>query len=239
MIARDPMLPWQIGQWRASSLEKLGLGNFSLTVVFVVASDVFTCFLFVSLYREFKVWKFDAGGIGGSEPFFALFPWHVWQVDGVFVSDVEHEACHMQAASHVGFFSAEDHLEDPAVQAYFATWPREVMTCCHHCCEAAEASLDLSITDVWTFFKLLDSDMEAEISPDSWLHFHSFCIIGVRVRVMLKCSTYRLTKELHDNTSIVSSIELVGGSSDRLLIRKRSVSSQLRHVLAPFRQRTI
>lgn len=43
----------------------------------------------------------------------------------------------------------EDHLEDPAVQAYFA-------------------SLDLSITDVWTFFKLLDSDMEAEISPDSF-----------------------------------------------------------------------
>ena len=36
--------------------------------------------------------------------------------------------------------------------------------------ESAEASLELSITDVWSFFKLLDSDMEAEISPDSWLH---------------------------------------------------------------------
>lgn len=43
----------------------------------------------------------------------------------------------------------EDHLEDPAVQAYFA-------------------SLELSITDVWSFFKLLESDEEQEISPDAF-----------------------------------------------------------------------
>eukprot|EP00913_Durusdinium_trenchii_P017894 g16813.t1 len=41
----------------------------------------------------------------------------------------------------------EEHLGDPAVQAYFA-------------------SMELSITDVWSFFKLLDSDLEAEISPE-------------------------------------------------------------------------
>ena len=31
---------------------------------------------------------------------------------------------------------------------------------------SAEASMELSITDVWSFFKLLDSDLEAEISPE-------------------------------------------------------------------------
>ncbi|CAK9001861.1 unnamed protein product [Durusdinium trenchii] len=43
----------------------------------------------------------------------------------------------------------EEHLGDPAVQAYFA-------------------SMELSITDVWSFFKLLDSDLEAEISPETF-----------------------------------------------------------------------
>lgn len=43
----------------------------------------------------------------------------------------------------------EDHLGDPAVQAYFA-------------------SLELSITDVWSFFKLLETDEESEISPDAF-----------------------------------------------------------------------
>lgn len=84
MTAREPMLPaWQIGQWRASSLEKLGLGHFPKVQLCCYASMCsrgfnyldgsfcgrewckHICCLFVSLYL-FKVWKFDAGWVGGS-----------------------------------------------------------------------------------------------------------------------------------------------------------------------------
>lgn len=39
----------------------------------------------------------------------------------------------------------------------------------------SEASLELSITDVWSFFKLLESDEEQEISPDSRLNLENLC----------------------------------------------------------------
>ena len=80
----------------------------------------------------------------------------------------------------------QDHLGDPAVQAYFAAWHaffhwglhKLPVTFGHPGCplpsfDWSEASLELSITDVWSFFKLLESDEEAEISPDSRLNLEN------------------------------------------------------------------